>query len=231
MNYYEGIKAMEIYNEACQGSEDLQKYLEQLGQLDAVKRVIDFPKLEVPPRDFLDVMKDHLQGLKGGAEAGADEKTKKQPLRRGLATETSSSKTLGGFGALTLRPGSGIVIRTVTGTSSELEDATAGLAGNTSGTVEADDAGKGVGDRTEAEPNLLDLLESEGTAGSASPGDEGPRPSPALGGDAAAAETAGDDSGTDPLKDRDPFDLLQDLNWECVSTDANAHSNNPFSAP
>lgn len=90
MDYYQGVRGMETYKEACQGCDDLQKYLGQLGQLDAVKRVIEFPKIQMPPRDFLDVMKDRLQELKCSQQT---ETTRKEPLRlrRGLPAEELAS--------------------------------------------------------------------------------------------------------------------------------------------
>ena len=107
MDYYQGVKALEIYNEACNGCKDLQKYLGQLGQLEAVKRVIEFPKMEVPPRDFLDVMRDRLEELKSSVAPG-NEPSRKEPLRRrgGFGESEALSSSLSG------RMGSGIMIRT-----------------------------------------------------------------------------------------------------------------------
>lgn len=82
MNYYDGIKAMEIYNEALQGGEELQKYHASLQQMDAVKRVIQFPKMENPPSDFLDTMKEHLKELRKSSADGTLSSTN-QPLRKG----------------------------------------------------------------------------------------------------------------------------------------------------
>ena len=112
MDYHQAIKALEIYNEACHGCEDLQKYLSELGQLDAVKRVIEFPKMEVPPRDFLDVMKDHIKDLKGNGAAGSGA-TRKGPLRQrraGLGGDSEGQAS--GLSLSSTRDGSGIVIRT-----------------------------------------------------------------------------------------------------------------------
>jgi len=64
MEYYGGVQAREVYSKALQEGEDLQKYYASLQQLDAVKRVIEFPKMEVPPTDFLDSMSEHLEQLK-----------------------------------------------------------------------------------------------------------------------------------------------------------------------
>lgn len=80
MDYYQGMKAMEIYNEALQGGEELQKYHASLQQMEAVKRVIQFPRMEIPPSDFLQSMKDHLQDIR---EKKGISKSSVQPLRRG----------------------------------------------------------------------------------------------------------------------------------------------------
>ena len=104
MNYHDGIKAMEIYNEALQSGEDLQKYHAGLQQLDAVKKVIQFPKLEVPPSDFLDTMKQHLKDLREASGEGASASSN-QPLRKGKEAK-GSENVLGSFG----RAGSSIII-------------------------------------------------------------------------------------------------------------------------
>ena len=80
MDYYQGMKALEIYNEALQGGEELQKYHASLQQMEAVKRVIQFPRMEIPPSDFLQSMKDHLQEIR---EKEGIAKSSIQPLRRG----------------------------------------------------------------------------------------------------------------------------------------------------
>lgn len=96
MNYYDGIKAMEIYNEALQSGEDLQKYHAGLEQMEAVKRVIQFPKMEVPPSDFLDTMKKHLKDLREASSEGAST-VSSQPLRKGKDAK-GSENVLGSFG-------------------------------------------------------------------------------------------------------------------------------------
>ena len=104
MKYHDGIKAMEIYNEALQGGEDLQKYHAGLQQMDAVKRVIQFPKMEVPPSDFLDTMKKHLKDLREASGEGASGSSN-QPLRKGKEAK-GSENVLGSFG----RANSSIII-------------------------------------------------------------------------------------------------------------------------
>lgn len=96
MNYHDGIKAMEIYNEALQSGEDLQKYHAGLQQMDAVKKVIQFPKMEVPPSDFLDTMKQHLKDLREASGEGAP-LVSNQPLRKGKDAK-GSEHVLGSFG-------------------------------------------------------------------------------------------------------------------------------------
>lgn len=113
MNYHDGIKAMEIYNEALQGGEDLQKYHAGLQQMDAVKRVIQFPKMEVPPSDFLDTMKKHLKDLREASGEGASGSSN-QPLRRGKEAK-GSENVLGSFG----RANSSIIITSLSREISE----------------------------------------------------------------------------------------------------------------
>lgn len=89
MDYHQGVKALETYNEACVGFEDFRRFLSDLGQLDAVKRVVAaFPTIETPPRDFLEVMKDRLKELRQGVTT----ETRKEPLR--LRREVASVTTV-----------------------------------------------------------------------------------------------------------------------------------------
>lgn len=64
MPYLEGMRAQEVYNEAVCGGEALKRYHAKLQQMDAVKRVMEFPEFEVPPADFLETMQEHLLTLK-----------------------------------------------------------------------------------------------------------------------------------------------------------------------
>ena len=64
MEYLDAIKAVEIYNEALQGGNALRKYLAHLQEMEAVKRVIEFPQLEIPPASFLTTMQEHVNELK-----------------------------------------------------------------------------------------------------------------------------------------------------------------------
>jgi len=64
MPYLDGMRAQEVYNEAVCGGEALKKYYAKLQQMDAVKRVMEFPEFEVPPPDFLETMQEHLLALK-----------------------------------------------------------------------------------------------------------------------------------------------------------------------
>ena len=90
MDYHQGVRALETYNEACVGFEDFRRFLGDLGQMDAVKRVVAaFPTIETPPRDFIEVMKDRLKELRQGTGTAA----RKEPLRlrREVAALTSDA--------------------------------------------------------------------------------------------------------------------------------------------
>ncbi len=148
MDYHQGVKALETYNEACVGFEDFRRFLGDLGQLDAVKRVVAaFPTIETPPRDFLEVMKDRLKELRQGITTA----TRKEPLR--LRREVASVTTADSAPPMSLSMSSPLA---QVGGEKQVE----GNAVDVVQEVEAEEAvviGEDAG-----EPNLLDFGEPDG---------------------------------------------------------------------
>eukprot|EP00890_Picochlorum_soloecismus_P001664 jgi/Picsp_1/2499/NSC_00730-R1_clathrin assembly factor-like protein len=102
MSYLDGMRAQEVYNEAVCAGEALKKYHAKLQQMDAVKRVMEFPEFEVPPDDFLETMQEHLLTLK--KENGSNLLDSK-PLRKGKASKLNFSPPDIGAAAIKVDPG------------------------------------------------------------------------------------------------------------------------------
>ncbi|CAL5227469.1 g10446 [Coccomyxa viridis] len=82
MDYFNAQKALDIYKESIQSAERLQAMYRDCEGLDEIKRVINFPKLEMPPADFLQNMEDYAkQAPRQFDDSGP--KKKSPPLRKG----------------------------------------------------------------------------------------------------------------------------------------------------
>ncbi|BDA41120.1 probable clathrin assembly protein At2g01600 at N-terminal half [Coccomyxa sp. Obi] len=82
MDYLSAQKGIEIYKEAIVSSERLQTFHRQVEQIESIRRVIQFPKLEPPPSDFLVQMENYAREAPRSLD-DVQSKKRSPPLRRG----------------------------------------------------------------------------------------------------------------------------------------------------
>ncbi|CAK0754615.1 hypothetical protein CVIRNUC_002311 [Coccomyxa viridis] len=82
MDYFNAQRALEIYKESILSAERLQAMYRDSESMDEIKRVINFPKLEMPPADFLQNMEDYAKHAPRQFDDSGPKK-KSPPLRKG----------------------------------------------------------------------------------------------------------------------------------------------------
>ncbi|EIE26322.1 hypothetical protein COCSUDRAFT_58860 [Coccomyxa subellipsoidea C-169] len=82
MDYLSAQKGIEIYKEAIVSSERLQTFHREVEQIESIKRVVQFPKLEPPPADFLVQMENYAREAPRCLD-DVQSKKRSPPLRRG----------------------------------------------------------------------------------------------------------------------------------------------------